>query len=1355
MEKQTEKKYFEMKYKGVWNRIQPGLIYPATSAVFITVKLKNNTAIAWNDVFKTTQTIRENIEGLYSLLSAENNAHTIDPSVTLGFALQHWKEYCEKYNRPLPQGFHYSFPSEEKPFSSKVFEGTKTYINSFADIWLHIKFNGDDEEVVHEFLLELARIELTKLWGKDNYEIYVQFAHSKSNQLDGYTGKVLGCRFVENVNNPTDPISIAKNMLIGPEDPFSFGGSYVLAQRFHINWNKINELSEEEINYMVGRSNSNTILPDADMSSHIKSSRVQDADGLTTQIYRLGLPFGRANSESGTFLYKNPNSIPLSNSDELGIYFAGYARSASVLEHVVANQTGMTPGFIQDKLLSMMQSDLGGIYYIPNAEEFTPQEGKNGNLSLENLSDADTSYMFFKSDDEEKEIDYSIHAEGTDLNNLLDKIGANLTGVKTEKRYIDWSRIDRHYLNKSDNGYMFYNSKNFLFEHATSNDKENKAKYEPISLRILSLLQNSFSSWQDNWYYDRKQQEIGHLFDYIKQYNGSDKPENIESSSVMLRKGWAIRMSLQLFSSDNYGFKGRRIVKKDGSWVPYNTYCLHMGEVVNGADTYRIYPEEIIVGCMPNLTLGEGTYLMSYLTEKERQDANLKGLSEASGVGHVIPDFEHILEVGLAKVIDELSEKASELNTASVIAFKGMQDYCNNYAKLAKKMADTLTLSEFEKDNLLAIHDRMSYLENGPARNFIEAVQLLYIVHLALHLTGEPTALGRLDQVLLKYYQKNNISKEDAQEIIDAFYIKLDEKVQQNRLMMEDHQYYGNLAMGGSSGPYPQGASLGQWIQQLTVGGCIPDGIEGSFKPAYNDLTTLFIRSSARLPLNAPCLSLRTTKDIPDEIIQEATKALLSGGAHPIFLSDEKIIPGLYKSGDQIGGEKLQKHPAWNSKVNYKVAQNYACDGCYEPQFPAENWFSLGGFSALQPLECAVNSGKTYAAAGESYLYGKRVSLRTKNAKEITSFEELVDLYFQHFDFINRKNFMGQLSSYGANTEYCPSPLLNALMKDCLGKERDFYSGGAKYNIYAPCYIGITSTINSLYAIKQLVFDKNNAITTLDELLTCLCCNWGEDLKEPFISQLGGNGKREAVAERFRRLREAALNLPKFGRGEKDIDVFGQGVMLRLSTTATECFTKPWPQFEGMLEAMADKFGSDKHTFGIQFQPGVGTFENYVEMGSWNGASADGRLSGTAIESDLSPAPWPSDLGINPQTTSLSATLSSYKGGIGQAFSDGAPVDLRIEEGFDFETLSRCIRSFAEGEGSNILTITTADLSNMVTAIKQPEQYDLLRVRTGGWTNFFVSMFPASQTQQVHRPIETSNAEMDISKCPYHARLNK
>ena len=77
---------------------------------------------------------------------------------------------------------------------------------------------------------------------------------------------------------------------------------------------------------------------------------------------------------------------------------------------------------------------------------------------------------------------------------------------------------------------------------------------------------------------------------------------------------------------------------------------------------------------------------------------------------------------------------------------------------------------------------------------------------------------------------------------------------------------------------------------QLTVGGYDEDG-----KDACNKLTLMCLKACRRLPLNAPCVSLRLTNSTPQYIKEAAADALLSGGAHPILYNDEKMIKGIIK----------------------------------------------------------------------------------------------------------------------------------------------------------------------------------------------------------------------------------------------------------------------------------------------------------------------------------------------------------------------------------------------------------------------------------------------------------------------------
>ena len=61
------------------------------------------------------------------------------------------------------------------------------------------------------------------------------------------------------------------------------------------------------------------------------------------------------------------------------------------------------------------------------------------------------------------------------------------------------------------------------------------------------------------------------------------------------------------------------------------------------------------------------------------------------------------------------------------------------------------------------------------------------------------------------------------------------------------------------------------------------------------------------------------------------------------------------------------------------------------------------------------------------------------------------------------------------------------------------------------------------------------------------------------------------------------------------------------------------------------------------------------------------------------------------------------------------------------------------------MTITCASADTYEQATQDPEQYDLLRARMGGWTEFFVTMFPAHQAQHRRRPFETPEPSAEES----------
>jgi Dyp-type peroxidase family len=1251
--------------------MQRGLVYPAPYARFVSLWVRELEAVPRARIAALVEEVR-------ALIHRECPSSNTTAVVAVSFAL--YRSWSAADGGSLPKGMDYLFPAEGEhgPTSAVFARSNGAFQDTGQALWFHLKSD------------ESGNLERVNLWLRERLADVItdevtQECESRVTRTSK-AGKVLGCRFSENLNNPVDPVTIAHHTLVGYEDVDHAGGSFVLAQRFHLNWNQLHNLSEEQIEDIIGRTTDDRILPTKDTRTHINSARQRDAHGSTMFVMRLGLPFGQAKPTRG-LKAKGASSI-----DEEGIYFAGYARSVQVFETIMNRQIGEEPGFMNDRLFDNARSDLGGLFYVPSRADL--------GLAVEPWSGRPTmSWRQFPG--------------------------------------VDWQRLSRHFEDRSANGLMFYNHKNYLFEMSAGDGFRpgpGPVELKPPSTRILALLLDSFTRWQDTWYFPKGQPEMGHLCAYVAEAFGPEEAARVMTLSIAERRAWAIRMTCRLYASEGYGYRGY-------DW----------DRDQEGADTFRLHPWELIAGAMPNLSLGQGRYVMAYLREDERMPSFLRGLSEASAVGHIIPDHEKLVTLGIGGLLAEIEQRAAaaadgherEFYASCQIALFGVQDHLRAYSGLARARAAQLGVAQVaERDNLAQLGDRLEHLVEGRPRTMLEATQLIFTMHSCLHFHGEVVAIGRLDQILDPFYrddlESGRISEDEAQEIIDAFWIKLDEKVLQNRLYMHDHQPFGNLAMGGTSGPYPQGASLGQWIQQVTVGGVKATDDEQA-ELAYNGVTRSCLRAAARLPLNAPCLSLRVREDMPKDLFELAATAILSGGAHPILLHDDKIVAGMRACGDGVGGEALAGESFWRSEVSLRSARNYACDGCYEPMFVGQNWFTLGGFSTLDPLECALNQGRLYASAGPAFLRGQDHSLRTKPPGEIESFEELLELYFEHFYLLVAKALDGQLASFDALVDVCPSPLLSTLIDDCLAKGRDLYGGGARYNIYGPCFTALSSTIDSLYCIKKMVFDRESAVTSLEDLVDCLSCDWGHKLVEPFVSSLIGDTRRAAFAERWKRLREVALSYPRYGQGDSELDALGDLVVRRIAETTVRVFRDPLPATAAKMRAYAERYGTDEHPFGFQIQPGAGTFENFVAFGGGSGASADGRRLGEAIASDLSPSPSPMDREPDRSDRKpLQTMMAGYAGEGAAAIWQGAPTDFNIAEDFPFAELVTVLEDFAAGNGSNILTITCASPETFDAASSDPERYDLLRVRMGGWSEFFTAMFPESQEQHRRRRLAAS-----------------
>jgi formate C-acetyltransferase len=331
----------------------------------------------------------------------------------------------------------------------------------------------------------------------------------------------------------------------------------------------------------------------------------------------------------------------------------------------------------------------------------------------------------------------------------------------------------------------------------------------------------------------------------------------------------------------------------------------------------------------------------------------------------------------------------------------------------------------------------------------------------------------------------------------------------------------------------------------------------------------------------------------------------------------------------------------------------------------------------LLSLESLLNGGK-------SMLNGNPIGPEQGPLSGFDTFEKLFEAFKAQVKDRIDAAVHNKLKYYDEVHKIAPDPFLSGLLDDCLAKGRDITRKGARYRLYAPLVTGFSHCVDSLAAIKKVVYEEK--MVSLERLAEILRNNWqGEE-----------------------RLRQYCLNrVPKYGNDDDYADSIGVD----------------------FLSFYCDYFDEwNKKVDWMIFAPGVGTFENYPRLGYVCGASADGRLAQAPLASNYSPS-----FGMD-RNGPTAVIESSTKFDL-ERLNDGCPVDLRMNFSGDRNgagILKDYIKSFLK-LGGNILTISKVSTAVLKAAQREPQKYKSLRVRLGGLTAYFVQLCKTQQDEYIKR----------------------
>jgi formate C-acetyltransferase len=242
--------------------------------------------------------------------------------------------------------------------------------------------------------------------------------------------------------------------------------------------------------------------------------------------------------------------------------------------------------------------------------------------------------------------------------------------------------------------------------------------------------------------------------------------------------------------------------------------------------------------------------------------------------------------------------------------------------------------------------------------------------------------------------------------------------------------------------------------------------------------------------------------------------------------------------------------------------------GCVVPHSrKISQWTSACNINLAAGIEFVLNNGK-------SRINGEQYGLETGELDSLQEFEAVKAAYFDQLRHMIRNGIIATLIAQQVQAERAPRPFFSSFTEGCLESGRDLVQGGARYNV-GPLFtgIGIADTVNSLAAIKHLVFDRK--VTDLQTLCAALDRNW----------------------EGFDELRQQGLVCPKFGNDDEYVDQF-----------ATEISNFYHQEISGYKDIYGNPFNS---TFmGIA---------NYISLGSAVGATPCGRFAGDPLTEGCSP----------------------------------------------------------------------------------------------------------------------------------------
>ena len=512
---------------------------------------------------------------------------------------------------------------------------------------------------------------------------------------------------------------------------------------------------------------------------------------------------------------------------------------------------------------------------------------------------------------------------------------------------------------------------------------------------------------------------------------------------------------------------------------------------------------------------------------------------------------------------------------------------------------------------------------------------------------------GRLDQYFQPYFendmkkitdpaQKNEYIKR-AIELAGCFFLRIS----------HHHMALPDLANYLYSGTRTDSA--------VTLGGVTPDG-----KDAVNDMTYVFLKVTEMLINQEPNMNVRFHHGInSDTYLKRLCEVNYITSGTPSMHNDAAMIESLKHHGFDI-----------------RDIRDWGATGCVEPTMSGKHTGHTNALcmNTIAGLEMALHNG--YHPLLRWQLGQKTGSIENGDFK---IFDDFLNAYRTQMQFIIDQHCMLNTMCGEAHATLRPQPFLSSVTEGCIEKAKDNTIGGAKYNTSGSFNAGIADVIDSMMAIKKLVFDEK--VVTFQEF------------KKAIDTDFRDNPALHAMVRK---------KIPLFGSGSDEAVAMAN----TLTKLIWECY-QPHRNFRGG-----------------EYMTGFWSVSWHSAYGALSGTLPSGRLAGKAFTPGCTPQVYASKSILDNMRDVARLEPKYLDNNI--AFNVKYVPSAKDSREKSVENIFSYLKTFFE-QGGMQLQLNMVDGMTLKDAMVHPENYKNLLVRISGYNAYFTELTKDVQIEIIER----------------------